>query len=487
MLRRTPLIAFLDPSLVGGGLEEDRHLAQKSLWAVAENVTFFGGKVKRRKGPGLFRDSGLGTSCRGIAQHQLSSGIRTVWSSWLGNTVRWDGVTQTALHNFASSGQFQEHQTALRDASYIDFTSYGNWMILNSGIGPAMIDKNGVVSVYAGPSDVVTFMKKLSFVLAIGHEAAGTQVSWSAADNIEEWTAAANNEAGSLAMEDFDTRIKAAARLGQGIAVYGEDQVGLVSFVNSPFYFGQKMLLDGIGAVGKAAVVSDGANNFGVGRNGIWWTDGLSYRYIDEGKLRDYLQENVNWAQRSKIVAVRDDITNCFEFYFPTGLSSEITEGWSFDPRNAAWSKVPAVRYKAERKLFDWPLQGNGTGVLQYSQQDAAVAAPLSLRTKPMSVQLQAPHGMFDLHNDVKVHEIELLLKEASNVEVRYGVSTEIEAEPKWDAWTALNVGARTRKVQAGTPSGVYHTLEFRSTAANWAFNLQGFLLFGMLEGTKRA
>jgi hypothetical protein len=44
---------------------------------------------------------------------------------------------------------------------------------------------------------------------------------------------------------------------------------------------------------------------------------------------------------------------------------------------------------------------------------------------------------------------------------------------------------SRTYQLPA-IPDGVYWQLEFRSVTTNWALDLQGFELFGTVEGTKR-
>lgn len=487
--RTSPIIVALEPNLIGSGLQEDLHPGQKLLWTEAANVTFYHGRVRRLLPKGLFRNFGIVEPVTGISQRQLSTGERVTWVACGGTVLNWDGVDQNTITSFS----WTENETSLAPATYFDFTHFGDWTVINSGLGAAYLQKQSSgANLPEAPVNVVQFMKKYNFLVAVGHGLNGTKVSWSAADQIEVWTESQSNEAGELSIEDFDTHVRAGNRIGQHISVYAEDQMALVTFINSPFYFGQKTVLDGIGAVGKKAVISDGANNFGVGRNGIWWTDSHTYRYIDEGRMRDYFQENVNWAQASKIIAVRNDITNTLEFFFPMRGARVINEGWSFDPRDTSWSKLLPTCFKVERKLFDYPLEGDFVGRVWLSQSEEmptaldAILSELYLQTKPMPAQFQSSHGLTDVHIDSEMHEIDLLLKEAEHVEMRYGSSTEINETPKWGSWRPISVGAKTYRAEAGIPSGVYHHLAFQSTAANWKFNLQGFLIFGSIEGTKR-
>ena len=372
--------------------------------------------------------------------------------------------------------------------TFFDFTHYGDWTIINNGIEQAGLYKPGIGLGTLGdvPSGVAKFMKKLNFIMALGYGDRGTRVGWSDSDNISVWTPTNENLAGSLSIDDFDTRIRAAAPLGQSISVFAEDQVALVNYIGAPFYFGQRVVLDGIGAVGPCAVASDGSNNVGVGRNGIWWTDSNTYRYIDEGALHDYLQENVNWNQAGKIQALRNDFTGCYEFFFPMGVSFDVNEGWSFDPRTGGWSKLNGLSMKVERRLFGKPVIGSNDGKVLLDNGDAAATAALVLETKPLLMHIQSAEGFTDAHTASKVDEVVLLIKSASNVEFRVKSAHDSAGPYEETSWLPVQALSKTTDLPH-LPDGVYWKLEFRSTAANWDLDLQGFMLFGMIEGTKRS
>lgn len=482
MLRRSPIYVALTPDVVSSGLQPDKHRLHRKLWDTAENVTFFAGKIRRRLPPSLMLDVG-DDPIRGINQQQGTDGTRWLWAASGGTVKRWYGPAAETIWDTT----WDEDQTVTHLPTFFDFTHYGDWTIINKGEGAAQIFKPDTgLEVYGNaPEDVVKFMKKMSFVMAFGYGARGTRVGWSDSADIEEWTASAENSAGSISIDDFDTRIMTANPLGQAIAVFSEDQMALVSYISAPFYFGQKMVLDGIGAVSKNSVASDGKNCVGVGFGGIWWTDSLSYRYIDEGYLHDYLQEEVNWDQAAKIQAMRNDFTGCFEFYFPMRDSLVVDEGWSFDPRTGGYSKLGGLSMKDERRIFRKPLVGTNDGLIQFDQNDPEAAAALVLETKPLLMMVQSAEGYVDSHTTARVDEVDLLIKTASNVEFRIKSSQEMHQDFEASPWLEVASEARTYKVPA-LPDGVYWKLEFRSTADNWDLDMQGFMLFGAVEGTKR-
>lgn len=480
MYRRQPAFQALEPQIVSSGLLPDVHDLQRPLWAKAANVRFYSGKVRRLVPPALIRTLG-NYAGRGLSQVQQGTGTRWIWYGDSGGYVaRWYGPEPEGI----ALMNMQLHQSSSELASFFDFTHYGDWTIVNNGFHPnALIHKPGAatpVQGYAmGLGRTLIFMKQLAFVMAIGYDLYGKRYAWSDSANIEVFTPTTENLAGSGVIEEFDTRIRAASRLGPYISAYAEDQMALIQYAGLPAVFTHRVVLDGIGAVGKAAVASDGRANYGVSRNGIWRTDGQSFQYIDKGVLRDYLQANVNWDQASKIIAARNDVTGCMDFHFPMGANLENNEGWSFDPETGGWSPIPAFDYQVERKLFQKPLGlKSGQGLLLLEDNPAA-AGPLALETKAFPLA--------GTHTGSLIDEADFLLKAASNVEFRIGVSeyTDDPSFVDWSAWQPLHVDTRTYRIDLRV-TGTYHKLQFRSTANNWDLDLQGFLLYGTVEGSRR-
>lgn len=494
MRRRVPLFMAVDRGAIASGVQPDLHPLHRTLWNDSANVVFAAGKVKRLV-PAALLFSTVGLPVRGLSQQQTTSGKRWLWAAVCDinnnvTVVRWYGPAYEGIEG--RPGRVDE--TSLAPATFIDFTHFGDWTIANGwSDGSRRLYKQSAGEVIVqtsfgdAPAGAARFLKFRNFILACGHGARGTQVSWSDADNIEVWTATKDNLAGSLTIDGFETAIKAALPLGSSIAVYAEDQMALVNYIGSTAQFGFKPALDGIGACGKFSVAGDGKQHYGVGRNGVWWTDGLSFRYIDEGVLHDYLQDRVNWAQQSKIVAARNDVTGCFEFSFPMYPSTEPSEAWSYDPRNGGWSMVPYFTCKDERRLFDKPIMGSSDGKVWLDSSSPDALAPLSLITKPLTVQAESDSmGYSNVHIASKVDEVVLLFHEVEAVQFRLHCSHSLDGPYVQSAWqNCPSLSASTFDIES-MQDGVYWRLEFRSTAARWVFNLQGFMLFGVVEGTKR-
>ena len=487
MARRTPTLQVTDDALISSGIQLDRHTLKRALWESAAGVTFANGQVRRKRPTSLAFDIGKVAPIRGLQQLYDQTGGRWLWAGASNRISRWEFGAPEVIDD--AFGVYHADAGATFRPTFYDFTPYGNWMIVNSDSPdePAKIWKGaGDYGTYApgqAPSGAVKFLKFMSFVVALGYGQRGTQVGNSDANNIELWVSAADNTASSLSIDEFNTPIRAGSRLGDAISVFSEDQMALVRYIGAPFILGQKTTIDGIGAIGKGAVASDGQTNVGVGRAGCWWTDGISNRYIDEGWIANYLQDNVNWDQGAKITVARNDYEGTFEFSFPMRGSLEPNEAWAWDPKTGGWSPVDKFfSYMDERRLFNYPVKGFGNGEVHLSDyENALTQEPLSLVTKPLVMQTSdSPHVV------CRVDELDLLLHSAVNVEFRVGCSDEPDGDYDWTEWLEAKVGAVVEPLTA-LPEAAYFKLALRSVPGrtDWDLDLQGFLLYGLPVGSK--
>lgn len=482
--RRTPVLSIVDDNLVSSGIQLDRHTIKRALWESASNVIFANGQVRRKKAPALAYDIGNGSPIRGLQQSYNSDGGRWLWSGANKRISRWEFGPPEIID--LAFGTYIDDQTVNDRPTIYDFTPYGNWMLVNSGHPDdrAKMFKDPAYADFApaeAPTGVMKYLKVLSFLMAIGYGTRGTQVGWSDANNVEVWTAATDNTAGELAIDEFNTPIRAGSKLADSVAVYSEDQLALIKYTGLPFVFGQKTTLDGIGAIGKAAVATDTRVNVGVGRAGCWWTDGNSSRYIDEGWIANYLQDNVNWDQGGKISVSRNDYTGTFEFSFPMHGADDINEAWAWDQNTSGWSPVPPASMMDERRLFQYPVQGSNAGLVSLSDYNAAANTPLSLVTKPLVMSTaESPHIV------TCMDEIDILLHVASHIEFRVGCCDEPNGDWEWTDFMACEAGAKVYEIPE-LPEQPFWKVEFRSVPDidDWQLDLQGFILYGIHTGVK--
>lgn len=486
MNRANALILVDNPQVVGSGLWPDRHVTQVPLWEIAQNVEFAGGKVRRRVPNSLIPIGVAAGRTRGIGQLQASNGVRWIFFNQGSNVYRWYGPAAELVGALPNS--FVLDASSVLDPTIPDFTQWGNWMVVNAPDQGAYIFKPGSPNTFApldgAPQDALAYFKKRNQLLAVGCGVNRRDVAFSDADAIEgaaNWTAAADNTAGEIPLEELNTPVRAACHFGPSLAIFGENQMFQVNWVGAPFYYGQQKLLDGIGCVGKLACASDQRVVYGFGRNGAWKTDGLQATYVDEVVIRDYFQENINWDQRGKIAVRRNDITGCIEFSFPMRGAAEPNEAWAYDPRYGGWSMVPAFRIMDIKALLDKPIQSTADNQLELVEDNPGIDSPLLLETKAMLIQRDNQY----LHIGALIDEVEIFAHVADKVEFQYGVSESPEGPFSWTDPQEVFTDNRTYKLKPPF-SGVYHKLRFKNFGLEWSFDLQGFALFGAPDGYKR-
>ena len=147
-------------------------------------------------------------------------------------------------------------------------------------------------------------------ILAINYDkTSGTEhpidVAWCHEDDPDTWVAAADNAAGSLTLREANTELKCIVSLGESKAIYTEDQMFILSYLGSPFYFGYEMAMtSGVGAVSAKSVVSVDRLNFGLSLRGFFSTDGNSVTEIGEEEgINEYVRQNISKSEYPQVFA----------------------------------------------------------------------------------------------------------------------------------------------------------------------------------------
>ena len=185
---------------------------------------------------------------------------------------------------------------------------------------------------------------------------------WADADSYTTWTPAADNSAGANQIRELQGGIIAAEALGEGIGVYGKDQLFLISFIGAPFYFGHQHLIDGVGAHSKHAVAPIARVHYGWGPRGIWRTDGVNFEYID-APVRDYILADINPNYLSKIFAWHNETLQVVVFFYPSGGSIVCDKGVAFNYAAQHWTIPGFARTAATGgSVFPYPLSADEQG-----------------------------------------------------------------------------------------------------------------------------
>lgn len=253
------------------------------------------------------------------------------------------------------------------------FVNWGEWVLASNGEDQIQIYKTGPafsnLTQTAGslPFTCAKIIAKLgAHVIALNTNLEANEVRWCSADDVHDWIPTAVNTAGQYTIRDLEGEIVTVVPLGERLLIYSSDSAHVMTYLGAPFVFGVQKVLGSVGAVGRASVCEVGRENFGLGRQGFFRTDGTSLTYIDEPYLREWFWSRCKLDQISKTVCYHNEDANRVEWFYPLanggmelpgGGVSPVMEGLAYDYRLRAWSRLSSdVTYAIPREVFQYPL-----------------------------------------------------------------------------------------------------------------------------------
>ena len=325
-------------------------------------------------------------------------------------------------------------------------------------------------------STVSIFKKFGPHIIGFNTSTSGKEFIWCDADDPDTWVAASDNLAGQLEIRELETGIQAVCQLGSRLAVYGEDQLFLVSYLANDLVFGYQAALSGIGAVSKKAVVSVGRQNYGLSQQGFFATDGTGFEYIDEPAIRDYFTDNANRAQLSKTCAYHDEDNTQIRWYFPTDESGN-TGGVSFNYKTNTWSILTGDTSAGdERRIDNYPLSGSEAGlVYRESNGNNTGDSPLVawVRSRPL-----------DLDDADSVKELDSIRIGYTGFGLTYriGWSETENGTITWTDYASMDEGFPFHNLRT---AGRWMYIELYSGTLNAEWSVADIEVIGRLEGTR--
>jgi hypothetical protein len=325
-------------------------------------------------------------------------------------------------------------------------------------------------------TSVGVFVNSGPHILGFNTSNSGKEFIWCDADDPDTWVTTPENLAGALQIRELESAIMAAVPLGNRIAVYGDDQLFLVSYLANQLVFGYKPALHGIGAVSKQAVVSVGRKNYGLSYQGFFVTDGASFDYIDEPAIREYFQKNSVRGQLGKTTSYHDEEHNQIRWYFPTS-SSDITQGLTYNYKRGTWSIIVKDRSAGdERQILSSPISGSETGIIYregIGNNADGGAMTAWVRSKGIDV------GDADLVKEL--NSIRIGYK-GSGLQFRIGQSETESGTITWGSYTDVDEGFDFNNLRT---AGRWLYIELYSDTFNAQWEVSSMQFIGRADGTR--
>lgn len=467
------------------GMQFDKygvHAARGRKQMLSTNLLFDSAPGEFDATAGLF-DNAVGTSfpltsplttpITGIYAHLHQNRTRQVVFGDLNSLYRYAGaeaqLIDSGFHGMADA-------SAGYRATQWSMTSYGNWVLATNGVDAPVILKNGegTTPLANVPFEYAEVLFKFGpHVVAVNTSNGHNWVEWCAEDSPEQWDPQAYPTAGNLPLWDLENPIIAAKSLGEFWGLYTENELQLMRRVSSTYIFGVFPALQGVGAVSKNSVVVVGGINYGITRQGIFRTDGVSVQWLSYPKMERWFETAVNWDQRSKIVGWDSRSTHEVCWAVPTQSAQNNNAVLRFNYETGEFGlTTDNVTAAAEQGVWQFPVLGYSNGIVAFGDDtygDMGAGMQREVVTVPMDFGVRTAWKHLDV----------LQLESEGEFQVEVGWAETISGEMTWADPVQVNDEISELPICL---DGVFFQMRFSAVGTEY-WSLSGIKAFGSVTG----
>jgi hypothetical protein len=211
-----------------------------------------------------------------------------------------------------------------------------------------------------GNKAVLVTQERIMFALGAGGNP--RKVQWCDQENNTVWTPAGDNLAGDYELATPGSLI--AGKRVKGVNLLFTDvDVHTAQYVGAPFVYGFEKAGSGCGLISAQAVAAIDTAAIWMSRAGFWIYDG--YVKPLPSDVSDYVFDNINYAQASKIYAVHNSKFGEIWWFYPSSGSNENDSYVTFNYRENHWNIGLLARLAGvDAGVFTYPLMVSSTGYI---------------------------------------------------------------------------------------------------------------------------
>jgi len=173
------------------------------------------------------------------------------------------------------------------------------------------------------------------FVFALGAGGDPRKVQWCDQENNTVWTPAATNQAGSFELQTVGS-LKAGKRVRGVNLLFTDVDVHVSTYIGLPYVFSFEKAGSGCGLISTQAVAAIDTACIWMSNSGFWVYDGyVKPLACDVG---DYIFQNINANQVSKVYAVHNSKYGEIIWFYPSNASNENDSYVTYNYRENHWA-----------------------------------------------------------------------------------------------------------------------------------------------------
>lgn len=256
----------------------------------------------------------------------------------------------------------------------IAFDTYGEWlMAMGSADGrllqwvPDVDVTTKLVPVANAPRGRTFICSNERSIVVIGADGDPRRVSWCDLEQPTVWDPQITNLAGSLQLQSTGSGL-AARRIAQGILIWCDDDLHLLSFVGAPYAYGLQRVGGGCGPIGPQAMCAMVGRTVWMGQQSFWQYDGVPRPL--QSDVADYVFGNINRQTQGRTVCAHNGEFPEIWWYWPDEASTDPNRYccWNYADNNWTLGHLPRTGI-TEPGAFGLPLTGDANGFVYEHEQ----------------------------------------------------------------------------------------------------------------------
>ena len=200
------------------------------------------------------------------------------------------------------------------------------------------------------------------FVFGLGASGNPRKVSWCDQENNTVWTPSATNQAGDFEINSVGS-IKCGKRVRGINLIFTDVDVHVATYIGLPYVYSFEKAGSGCGVISSQAVAAIDTAAIWMSKSGFWVYDGYVKPLVSD--VGDYIFQNINYNQSSKVYAVHNSKYGEIIWFYPSSASNENDSYVVYNYREAHWAIGTLSRTAGtDRGVFVNPLMISSDGYI---------------------------------------------------------------------------------------------------------------------------
>jgi hypothetical protein len=200
------------------------------------------------------------------------------------------------------------------------------------------------------------------FVFALGAGGNPRKVQWCDQENNTTWTPAATNQAGDFELQTVGS-LKAGKRVRGVNLLFTDVDVHVSTYIGLPYVYSFEKAGSGCGLISSQAVAAIDTAAIWMSKSGFWVYDGYVKPLVSD--VGDYIFQNINYNQSSKIYSVHNSKYGEIIWFYPSSQSNENDSYVTYNYRENHWSIGTMSRTAGtDRGVYLNPLMVSADGYI---------------------------------------------------------------------------------------------------------------------------